>query len=66
MDKLLSAANTIDKAMTDSTQRLGSETTFNVAQVKVIECASVKAVTTFKISKNGALKWVDACHLLFL
>ena len=43
----------IDAAMTDSVRRVGSLTTSKAARDKVIEWATVKAVTTFRMLRNA-------------
>ena len=50
---LLSAATMIEAAITDSVNRLGRRTTSSAASVSVIECASVKAVTTLRMLTNA-------------
>ncbi len=50
---LLSAATMIEAAMTDSVNLLGRRTTSSAASESVIECASVKAVTTFRMLSSA-------------
>src|SRR6185503_16382528 len=54
--RLLSAASTTDAAIADSTRRDGSDTTESAASARVIECATVKAVTTRNTSQNAGAK----------
>ena len=51
---MLKAARTTQAAMADSTKRMGRWTKPDVARLRVIECATMKAVAIFKtFTKTG-------------
>ena len=59
---LLAAAISTEKAISDSTRRAGGATTPRTARLKVIECATVKAVTTFRTCKKAWRIPDTGCH----
>src|SRR4051812_30211768 len=61
---LLSAAISTEAAMVDSTSRDGKLSTPSAASDKVIECATVNAVTTFSTDQNAGLKADTPCQVL--
>ena len=61
--KLFSAASTTDSAITGSTTLAGGSTHFMTDSPRVMECATVKAVTTDNTSANARPKRSTGCQV---
>src|SRR5439155_12152832 len=64
--RLFKAANTTDSAIAGSTRRDGSATAPSVARLRVIECATVKAVTIPNTFQNAGENASTGSHRPFV